>query len=64
MAREFPNRLSLYVTDSDRANMERLLNVLIALGHDLRDQRGNPSQSAMVRYLVTDALQKLGEPNA
>jgi hypothetical protein len=53
--------MSLYVTPEDRANMEKLLNALLALGHDdLRDKRGNPSHSAMVRYLVKDALHKLG----
>lgn len=60
MARQFPDRMSLYVTKEDRANMERLMNALLALGHDLRDLRGNPSYSALVRYLVQDALQKLG----
>lgn len=65
MARQFPDRMSLYVTSEDRANMEKLLTALIALGHDdLRDGRGNPSHSAMVRYLVRDALEKLGVRNA
>lgn len=64
MARQFPDRMSLYVTPDDRANMEKLLNALLALGHDdLRDGRGNPSHSAMVRYLVRDTLEKLGGRN-
>ena len=60
MARQFPNRMSLYVTDEDKAAMDQLMAALLALGHDLRDGRGNPSHSAMVRWLVKDALQKMG----
>lgn len=52
-------RILLYMRDEDKANMERLLAALIALGYPLRDQRGDPSYSAMVRYLVEDALRKL-----
>jgi len=52
-------RILLYMRDEDKANMERLLAALIALGYSLRDQRGDPSYSAMVRYLVEDALRKL-----
>jgi len=49
----------LYRRDEDKANMERLLAALIALGYPLRYQGGDPSYSAMVRYLVEDALRKL-----
>jgi hypothetical protein len=60
MARKFPDRMSLYVTAEDRANMERLMNALLALGHNFRDARGNPSYSAMMRWLIMDTLLKLG----
>ena len=60
MTRKFPDRMNLYVTPEDRANMDKLMQALLALDYDLRDGRGNPSHSALVRHLVKDALQKMG----
>ena len=54
--------MNLYVTPEDRANMDKLMQALLALDYDLRDGRGNPSHSAMVRHLVREALQKMRAP--
>lgn len=47
-----PNQVSMYLTPVDRAAAEDLLLRLIEQGHNLTDQKGNPSLSALFRFLV------------
>lgn len=47
-----PNQVSIYMNPTDRAAAEALLKKLIEQGHDLTDQKGNPSLSALFRWLV------------
>lgn len=52
-------RIQLYMTDADRTAAERLLDKLISEGVvEVKDNRGKPSVSALVRYLIHKELER------
>lgn len=48
-----PNQVSMYLTPADRDKAEIVLNQLIEQGIALVDHKGNPSLSALFRWLVS-----------
>ncbi len=56
-----PNRVTIYVDDSDREQIKRLLELLNAEGADVKDPRGIPSVSQLFRYLRKKELKRLEE---
>lgn len=59
------NNIRLYVTEETRRQIDRLLSMLAAAGVDLKDNRGNLSISALVRYLVAQELRRqTADPDA
>lgn len=52
MTRKNPNQVSMYLNAADKAAAEALLDKLIKQGVDLTDHKGNPSLSALFRWLV------------
>lgn len=53
------NTLNLYMTPDERKRAQELLYIMIALGEDLSDNRGNPSYKKLVMLLVEDKLREL-----
>jgi len=57
------NRATIYMNETDKANVERLMNALDATGIDIRGPRGDLSMSALFRHLVARELERLQPPN-
>lgn len=51
--------LNLYTNDEDRHNLARLHKLFAKRGLVFVDKKGNPSASALFRYLVSEKLREL-----
>lgn len=59
------NSTHLYITPETRVSIDRLLLMLARQGVDLKDNRGNLSMSALLRYLVEAELRRqTADPDA
>jgi len=57
------DRMTIYVNDTDKKALQHLMAILLAQGVDVRDNRGEPSVSKMLRHLVQQELAKAASPS-
>lgn len=51
--------MNLYFTDDDREKIDAIRKALAARGMRFTDKKGNPSTSALLRYLIDEKFTEL-----
>lgn len=56
-------RATIYMNDTDKDNIQRLMQALDDNGVDVRGPRGDLSMSELFRYLVKQELERIDTPS-